>query len=431
MKKFYSISALVICLHFISIQGFSQDRKSQEYTPVKTGKFKIPSGPTQQAPGCDTANLPLPQGWNILYYVYSGNLGFVTGNNSLGDRQKANFYDVSATANTFLTKILIAFAKANGPDLSKIISVRVFDGTSGLPGNEIGVTNLTLGDIKPDVDSSLFTEVEFNPAITLPASKKFFVSVDFSTLDWDATPKDSLTIYSTDFDEPPVNQAWEQWDDSTWHPFNEPGGVFESNLFLIMFPLVSTNQTCSLVTPVKLSSFSATASESYNKLSWTTVTEIENAGFELERSPDGTNFKKIDFVPSNAYKGNSDRVLHYGYTDLKPLVKNNYYRLKQLDKNGKYAYSNVVLVNRSIKNTRGIVSFYPNPAKNTLNLKLAAPAGSTTLTVTNMTGVTLLQKNIMVTGDNQLVQLNISALPKGTYFVKILGEPGFEKFVKD
>ena len=79
-----------------------------------------------------------------------------------------------------------------------------------------------------------------------------------------------------------------------------------------------------------------------NLLYWTTATEKNNMGFEIQRSGDGYNFNKIGFVHTKAASGNSSLKLNYGFSDIGFSTGANYYRLKQTDRDGKFMYSGII-----------------------------------------------------------------------------------------
>lgn len=123
---------------------------------------------------------------------------------------------------------------------------------------------------------------------------------------------------------------------------------------------VSFDVTCGVL-PVGLYNFTATRKGATAWLEWTTVSETNNKGFSIERSPDGQVWSGIGFVSSKAQDGNSNEKLAYSYTDKAPVEGTNYYRLKQIDRDGTYKYSMVRQL--TFGGSRGI-SIYPNPARN-------------------------------------------------------------------
>ncbi|TZF82783.1 DNRLRE domain-containing protein [Pedobacter sp. BS3] len=117
--------------------------------------------------------------------------------------------------------------------------------------------------------------------------------------------------------------------------------------------------------PIQLVSFNGRKTTSGNYLSWQTLSEINNDHFEVERSPDGQTF-----IPLTTIKGagNSNQLISYNYTDLYPLQGTNYYRLKQVDTDGRYTLSGIVSINAGLKNAAEALTVYPNPANDIVHI---------------------------------------------------------------
>ncbi|MBX2840896.1 MAG: T9SS type A sorting domain-containing protein [Flammeovirgaceae bacterium] len=118
--------------------------------------------------------------------------------------------------------------------------------------------------------------------------------------------------------------------------------------------------------PIELVSFIGEFLDGNANLTWKTASELNNSGFELQRSWDGRDFETLTFIEG---KGSSDRLNTYTYVDHN-IMGIAYYRLKQLDYNGKFAFSNVISV-KSIKVKPLEVLAYPNPFTNELNLAIS------------------------------------------------------------
>ncbi len=182
--------------------------------------------------------------------------------------------------------------------------------------------------------------------------------------------------------------------------------------------------------PVTLYSFTGRTEGAVNLLQWTTATEINNRAFELQRSADGRNYTSIATIPSKAENGNSASQLTYQYTDTRPLSGTNFYRLKQIDFDGKFNYSDIVTLKSKATDIR-ISSVYPNPTRNELNLVIASPSSErVTIVVTDLTGKVILQRATqLVNGDTQ-ESLNVQSLSAGTYMVKVVCANGCETAVQ-
>lgn len=94
--------------------------------------------------------------------------------------------------------------------------------------------------------------------------------------------------------------------------------------------------------PVQLTQFTGAAEGSVNRLNWATASEIDNASFEIEKSRNGINFITCGTVQG---AGNSSVTQQYSFVDVNPFYETTYYRLKQIDFDGDYEYSNTVSVN--------------------------------------------------------------------------------------
>jgi hypothetical protein len=187
-------------------------------------------------------------------------------------------------------------------------------------------------------------------------------------------------------------------------------------------------------TPVKLTSFTVTAKGNDALLNWTTASETNNKGFEIERSANGRTFEKINFVNG---AGNSSKVINYNLVDKNvwlPGVSEVYYRLKQVDFDGKYAYSQVVRVNKNVKEANAL-SVFPNPYSNDYSISFTAiNEGSATVEMMDLQGKVVAVKNAaVVNGVNTISMNEASTVRAGIYFVRINinGEMQTLKLVKN
>ena len=187
--------------------------------------------------------------------------------------------------------------------------------------------------------------------------------------------------------------------------------------------------------PVYLLQFSGTKDGLVNKLQFTTANETNNKGFYIERSADGYKFSNIGYVATKAVSGSSRSNIAYNFIDEKPLAGNNYYRLKQEDKDGKTTLSNVVAIKGKLVNKIEIDGLYPNPANNQLTIQLSTPTNEkVTMVITDLQGKIVQQQPVNIASGNNNVHLNISNLSSGNYFIKAICNNGcnttIHKFVK-
>ncbi len=188
----------------------------------------------------------------------------------------------------------------------------------------------------------------------------------------------------------------------------------------------------SISLPVQIANFSGVKENGRNRLSWTTSSESNNKGFELERSADGKNFSSIGFIVTKADKGNSTTGLSYGFTDENPIAGTNYYRLKQVDNDGRSNYSGVVILKG--EKIFSISALYPNPAKDELTVSVSTiTAEKATITILDANGKVARHLSLnFVSGENNFT-IGISEMPPGAYFVRLIsasGELKTSQFIK-
>jgi hypothetical protein len=437
MKKLYTV-AFLSCFTFI--YGYSQ--KSYNSNPLIV---KTPTAPYEQRPaaaGCDTLNYPAPSDWKVQLR-YSRDLttkeinGYVVGVNAYGDLEKAAYFDASTTSNTYLTKIWIGFGNANSTNplhLSLDVPIHVYDGSTGQPGALLSTVSKTLGQIENDVKNKKYTEVVFPTGVSLPNSKKFFISVDLTNLVWDSTAHDSLGILSNgEYQSTPGTNGFGYEKSPQWAPFSKGWGV---DFSLLIFPFTSTNATCALTDlPITLLNFKGQTFGSGNVLTWTTATEQNNQGFEVQRSVDGSNYTTIAIVGTKAVNGYSVSNLTYQYTDYKPSKGNCYYRIKQIDKDGKSTFSPTLLLKLLTDNKLVLSHIYPNPVKSSLNVVVTVPENDkVNLIVTDLAGKVLVHSSSTVAAGSNNVSLNVGKLSTGSYIIKAISTStsatAIETFVK-
>lgn len=199
------------------------------------------------------------------------------------------------------------------------------------------------------------------------------------------------------------------------------------------FMLVFNNQNQQL--PVKLISFNANKTkQNLVELNWSTTSEKLNKHFEIERSDDGILFEPIGLVNGN---GNSTTLKKYNFIDQNPSAGINYYRLKQVDYNGEYTHSNVVLIDLYGNKLSATIkpTVYPIPANKQLNIELNNDKLSTySISVTDLLGNEISSETVMASELNYIHQVNITGLTNGVYLLKISnGQDNTEvlKFIKE
>lgn len=172
------------------------------------------------------------------------------------------------------------------------------------------------------------------------------------------------------------------------------------------------------VVPVELSAFTANVNKNTVTLNWTTESELNNNGFEIQRKFADDQFITIGIVQG---AGTTTKRNNYSYTDV-DLVDGNYvYRLKQVDFSGAFEYSDEILVEINAPTVFGIEQNYPNPFNPTTNIKYSVTEPSfVKLAVYNMLGeeVSVLKNEYMTSGTFNAT-FDAASLPSGIYICKL------------
>ena len=175
--------------------------------------------------------------------------------------------------------------------------------------------------------------------------------------------------------------------------------------------------TTGAVLPVQLVNFSINKDGKKVKLQWSTASEQNNDRFEVEKSIDGSAWKNIATVKGN---GTSSQAQHYSSYDASPANGINYYRLKQVDVDGRSNISDI----RSIRfndASKTIISVSPNPVRGVINFKLDNINASNLVAVfSDVNGTILYQQKYKNVQANTINKLNLSQPPAaGVYILKL------------
>jgi hypothetical protein len=168
---------------------------------------------------------------------------------------------------------------------------------------------------------------------------------------------------------------------------------------------------------VNLLSFGATAmNNSYVKLNWTVAEDADLFQYEIERSSDSRIWKNINVVGARGNNG----TISYELADNQPYTGTSYYRLKLIDKNGSFRYSEVKTV--VIKSLSELVTITPNPASTSAEISISNyyRPGVASLDLVDLDGKKLYtQKTTLVAGNNRFIIPIDGKWPDGTYLIRI------------
>ena len=170
--------------------------------------------------------------------------------------------------------------------------------------------------------------------------------------------------------------------------------------------------------PVELTSFHAFARSNHVELKWTTLTELNNYGFEVQKRQDDGIWEPIGFVQG---AGTSSTPLHYSFDDATPLEAATTYRLKQVDRDGTTAFSEMVTVQPLTADITGLQA-YPNPLRGEghLSFELSDPQ-NVSIAVYDLSGRMLrrIASGVHMDAGRAFIPFSVSDLNPGQYAVAV------------
>jgi hypothetical protein len=197
------------------------------------------------------------------------------------------------------------------------------------------------------------------------------------------------------------------------------------------FTLDWTGSTASLdcsVLPVELLSFTGRLSGRNVELTWITASESNNDYFLVERSADG-----IEFLPIEKVKGagTTSQTTRYTILDKNPLTGYSYYRLKQVDFDGAYEFSQIIAIRNDPEEVFAIA---PVPVSDELTIFYKSENSAISLLeIFDTKGKVYYSNEIWAGEGNNIFNIDVSALKPGVYFIKISDETGesfYSKLIK-
>jgi hypothetical protein len=215
-----------------------------------------------------------------------------------------------------------------------------------------------------------------------------------------------------------------RWDGSAWRDHGNGGtsgntvaGSLTSSGSISSFsPFSLSSSTSENPLPITLIDFSATNVNDEVLVNWSTASETNNDYFVVEASADAVNFSEVGRVKG---AGNSNAILNYSLTDEQPLQGISYYRLKQVDFNGAYTYSDVQVVNRpTLWQNEVVVS--PNPVTDAANLLIDPLVyANPTIELRDIQGRVVKSFGKVEVRSFEQTKLNMQDVHAGLYFVYV------------
>jgi alpha-tubulin suppressor-like RCC1 family protein len=178
--------------------------------------------------------------------------------------------------------------------------------------------------------------------------------------------------------------------------------------------------SCSSILPVTWLSVNGKLQNNNAIIEWATASESNSSHFEIEHSSNGITYNKVG---SKVAAGTSSSTSNYSFTHVSPPVGKNFYRIKQVDLDGKFTYSSIVVLQNSDVKAKVIIA--PNPVINTVSLYFSE-TGNKTIQLISMDGRVLTTQNI--NGANSTHSINMGHMPAGVYILRLVTGKGTDTY---
>ena len=206
---------------------------------------------------------------------------------------------------------------------------------------------------------------------------------------------------------------------STVVPPMNPPNLTDGN-YQVVTPAITVTKlegsgTFTAAMPVALTAFDATVERARVRLHWQTARELNNTGFEVQRSADGRSYEKLGFVPG---QGTTATAQTYRYEDVPPAGGHYYYRLRQIDTDGTVDYSPVVTARLNSHDDPPSLSPNPTSGRVVLNVQQAT-AGPLRVSIHSVSGQLLQRAQYDLAAGLHRLPLNLDHLLPGVYTVVV------------
>jgi len=311
-------------------------------------------------------------GTNILKSMYDGNIsisdgplivqGFSTdGNNTVNEKFMGDDFIVQTTDTN---KLFLNLQYVSSAEYGTITSIDLILGTSS------GETTVSYPVTGTSASLSISKIISLFGAANVPMDQYFYIREALSTTkNYGAGSPYILT-----------NETFHALTNPVWIKIKPVSGL-----------------------PVELLTFDLAEENNMVRLNWKTASEINNKGFEIQRSTDNIHWENIGWADGHA----TSTIEHsYTFLDEQPFLGENYYRLKQVDFDSTFEYSKILFI--YFKSSKELV-LYPNPATHILYIH--AQQEFKTVNIYNSTGAKVAQRPV----NNRMV--NLADLASGIYFI--------------
>ena len=167
--------------------------------------------------------------------------------------------------------------------------------------------------------------------------------------------------------------------------------------------------------PVEFLYIKATQERDVNKIEWATAMEENNSHFIVQRTHDGASWESLTEIGGAGFSSN---VLKYEYIDMNPYMDVNYYRIMQVDYDGKYDYSDIVMVNSLVQQADINLKVFPNPATDKVQVQWGENEETGKVVVLGLNGKVVAEQ---LPDQHNNTTIDLTSIKNGVYFIQFIG----------
>jgi hypothetical protein len=167
--------------------------------------------------------------------------------------------------------------------------------------------------------------------------------------------------------------------------------------------------------PVEFLYIKATQERDVNKIDWATAMEENNSHFIVQRTHDGASWESLTEIGGAGFSSN---VLKYEYIDMNPYMDVNYYRIMQVDYDGKYDYSDIVMVNSLVQQADINLKVFPNPATDKVQVQWGENEETGKVVVLGLNGKVVAEQ---LPDQHNNTTIDLTSIKDGVYFIQFIG----------
>ena len=344
-------------------------------------------------------------------------IDLVTTGNLIGETASNRIKATDAGSNDGMgSGTITAIRTLNSPSDINVAGLGMFISSS----ENLGATTIARGHHRQQGNFPYSTNYSIFRYYDITPANVVHTTLDFSYFECELNghAEDELVMYRKN-----ISGTWSNLTTILDNPSNKAEATTDN---FSLFTLASSSTPL----PIELINFTVKwldNNKTQSILNWTTASEINSDYFEIQHTEDLSSWVIIGSIQAS---GNSSSIVNYEYIDNNPYSKITYYRLKHVDYDGSFTYSNILALTKD-NTVIEIINIYPNPAENTVWFEVLSAQNTNVITyITDPLGKTVFTRKSQVVVGKNLFFIDIRHFASSTYILKVVTETGNHKTSK-